>query len=217
MVTATRLFLAILVMAACAPRLQAQSPQPDPKALFAGYVASEQYRLFLETVFNRGEPQPPKDRCASMKVVSWNKYLVLDPPTFVRVNGSYKIETGTWVAGAELNRCGKQVMRRAVLKATPGNNGLDATLLLPGDFRGNLQLEEEADRTVVPSLMTAAKCQNGTTFAVLDIKPSSPVTPQGWSETWTAQACKTIVTAKITYSKTSTGVNIAVSDAKVTR
>jgi hypothetical protein len=214
MATATRFLLAIVVMVAVAPRLQAQPAQPDPKALFAGYVASEPYRQFLETIFNRGEPQPPKDRCTTMKVVAWDKFLVLEPPTFVRVGGSYKIETGTWVAGAELNRCGKRVTRRAILKASSGKDGLDATLLLPGDFRGNLQLEAEADRTVTPKLMNAAKCKDATMFAVLDVKPSSTVTPQGWSEAWTAQACGKIVTAKITYSKTSTGVDIAVSDAK---
>jgi hypothetical protein len=212
MAMAIRFLLAIVVMVAFAPRLQAQPAQPDPQALFAGYVASEQYRQFLETIFNRGEPQPPKDKCAAMKIVIWNKYLVLEPPTFVRTGASYQIETGAWVAGAELNRCGKSVTRRAILKAAPG--GIDATLLLPGDFRGNLQLEAEADRTVTPKVMTAAKCKDPTTFAVLDIKPSSAVTPQGWSEAWTAQACGKIVTAKVTYSKTTTGVDIAVADAK---
>jgi hypothetical protein len=214
MATTIRILLAIVALGGFAPRLQAQSTMPDPHALFAGYVASEQYRLFLETIFNRGEPQPPKDRCASMKVVAWDKYQVLEPPTFVRAGGSYKIETGAWVAGAELDRCGKRVLRRAILKAAPGNNGLDATLLLPGEFRGNLQLEAEADRTVTPKLMTAAKCKDATAFAVLDVKPSSAATPQGWSETWTAQACGKIVTAKITYKKTSSGVDVAVSDAK---
>jgi len=214
MVQAKRRVLLILsMMVAVAPRVAAQSGQPDQKALFDGYVSSEPYRRNLETIFNRGEPQPPKNRCPAMKVVTSDRYLLLDPPTFTQVGTSYGITTGAWIAVAELDRCGKRVTRRALLKAE-GSNGLDVTLLLPGDFRGNLKLEADAVKAVVPPLMTAAKCQDATKFLVLDIKSSGPVTPQGWSEIWTAQACDVPVTAKIAYSKTSTGMNVVASDVK---
>jgi hypothetical protein len=148
-----------------------------------------------------------------MKLVTSDKYLVLDPPSFTQVGGSYGITTGAWIAVAELDRCGKRVTRRALLKAA-GSNGLDATLLLPGDFRGNLRLEADAVHTVVPTLMTAAKCQDAAKFWVLDIKSAGPATPQGWSETWTAEACGMSVTAKVAYSKSSTGMNVVASDVK---
>ena len=209
-----RLFLILSVMVAVVPRVAAQSGQPSAKDMFDGYVTSEPYRRYLETVFNRGEPQPPKAQCKTMKVVTSDRYLVLDPPKFTQVGGSYQIDSGTWVAVAALDRCGKRVTRRAVLKAVPGTNGLDVTLLLPGDFRGNLKVEADAQQIVVPSLMASAKCQDATTFSVLDIKLLGAATAQGWSETWTAQACGTPVSAKVVYSKTSTGVNIVASDVK---
>ena len=44
-------------------------------------------------------------------------------------------------------------------------------------------------------MMAAAKCDDRAKFLILDIKAAGAATAQGWSETWTAEACGTPVIA----------------------
>jgi hypothetical protein len=193
----------------------AQQAEPDQKAIFASYVNSPVYRGYLEQVFNLGEPAILKAECPAMKVVTYNRTMVVEQPKFVRVGANFNIDTGSWVALAVLDRCGSQVTRRASLKAIPGANQLQPVFLLPGDFHGNLKLEADAVRIVTPGLMAAARCQDRNKFQVINVTAITPASASGWSETWTAVACDTKIDAEVTYAATGDGMNVSAGMWKV--
>ena len=68
---------------------------------------------------------------------------------------------------------------------------------------------------VGPGMMGTAKCQDRTTFKVLDVIALTAANPSGWSEKWTAEACGTNVEAQVTYTATGTGMNITASKLRV--
>jgi hypothetical protein len=206
---AVRRIPTILVSLLLTSQALAQPAEPDQKTLFAAYVNSPVYRGYLEKAFNLGEPALLKAECPAMKVVESNQTIVVEQPTFVRVGTNFEVNTGSWVAKAVLDRCGAQVTRRALIKAIPGMNQLQPTLLLPGDFRGNLKLEADAIRIVTPGLMAFAKCKDLSKLQVLNVTAITPASPSGWSETWTAVACDTKIDAEVTYSATGDGMNIS--------
>jgi len=191
----------------------AQSSEPDQKALFVSFINSAGYKSYLERIFNLGEPTTLKAECPSLGILEWNKIMMVEQPTFVRSGANYQITSGAWVGMAVMERCGSRVTRRALLKAVPGSNVLQPTFLLPGDFRGNLKLEADAMRIVLPGLMGAAKCTAKSEF--LNVRSHGPSTPQGWSETWTAAACGRRVDAEVTYSPISCGMNVTAGKWKV--
>jgi len=194
----------------------AQQPEPDQKALFAAYLNSPVYRVYLEQIFNAGEPAILKAECPVMKVVVQNRTSTLEQPKFVRAAaGNFQLDTGSWVALATLDRCGSQVTRRALLKAVPAANQLQHILLLPGDFHGNLQLEADAVRTVTPALMAFAKCQEQSKFQVINVAAITPASASGWSETWTAIACDKKVDAEVTYTAMGDGMKISAGKWKL--
>ena len=193
----------------------AQPAQPDQKAMFGSYLQSPGYKAFLERLFTLGEPATLKAECPTLKIVELHRHVMLQQPTFVRAGANYNIDTGAWVGAALLDRCGAKVTRRALLKAVPGTNNLDATLLLPGDFPGNLKLETDAKFIVIPGLAAHAKCGDVNKVRVLDIKALTPAAPAGWSETWLAEACGVKVEAEVIYSATATGMNIVARNWKL--
>src|SRR5262249_37687757 len=137
----------ILAFAAlgAAPALAQPAPSGEPSQtdILNVYVGSQMYRDYLEKLFNLGEPPPLKRECPPLTLLE-NKYQILEPPTFVHDGLNYHIETGSWIALGVLRRCNERVVRRALLKAQSGANTFEVKLLLPGDFRGNPQLETEA-------------------------------------------------------------------------
>jgi hypothetical protein len=100
-------------------------------------------------------------------------------------------------------------------KAPPGKNILEPNYLLPGEFRGNLKLETDARRIVLPGLGAFAKCSDITKVTVVDVKQLTPPSAKGWSETWTAAACGKTVEATVAYVVIEGGMNIVASDWKV--
>lgn len=202
-------------LALMASLAHAQQAEPDQKALFGGYLNSPAYKAFLEGIFNMGEPAILKAECPAMKIVEYNQYIMLEQPKFVRAGANFNIDTGSWVAVATLDRCGSQVRRRALLKATPGANQFQPTFLLPGNFRGDLKLEYDAIRIVGPGLLAFAKCEDRSKLQVLDVTAITPASPSGWSETWTAVACNTKIDAEVTYAATGNGMNISAGKWKV--
>lgn len=64
------------------------------------------------------------------------------------------------VVHAEFDKCGLTVKRNARLEVMPGANLLKPTPLLPGDFRGDITLERDTVRIVIPVIMVAAKCSD---------------------------------------------------------
>ncbi len=138
----------------------------------------------------------------------WNKSLPIEQPLFIKAGGNFSIEKGAWIALATLDRCGTKVTRRVLLKAVSGKNSLAPTFLLPGEFRGNLQLEVDAVKIVTPALAAAAKCQDLKQLKIVDIKSLTPPVKDGWSETWTADACGKIVDCAVSYGATGDGMDI---------
>src|SRR5262249_5131931 len=133
-------------------------------------------------------------------------------PSFVHDGLNYHIETGSWIALGVLRRCNERVVRRALLKAQSGTNTFEVKLLLPGDFRGNPQLETEALKLVMPNLMAKVQCSDKRETFILDVKAIDAPGPDGWSERWRIEACGKPVSARVAYTKAASGLNIAVTE-----
>ena len=203
-------FAAALALVAPAPA-PAQTAEPSQTEILETYVGSQMYRDYLEKLFNLGEPPPLKRECPPLTLLE-NKYQILEAPTFVHDGLNYHIETGSWIALGVLRRCNERVVRRVLLKAQPGTNAFEARLLLPGDFRGNPQLESETLHLVMPNLMAKAQCTDRRETFILDVKALDPPGPDGWSERWRVEACGTPVSARVSYAKAVTGLNISVTE-----
>ncbi|MDE1939914.1 MAG: hypothetical protein KGI68_12915 [Alphaproteobacteria bacterium] len=163
-------------------------------------------------MFNKMEPPPLKAQCPALKLSGVNFGSIVVAPTYVTVNGLKYIESGTWIARVYFDACGKKVARRALLKAVGGpNHVVEPTSLLPGDFRGDLRLEADAKRIVLPGIMGEAHCGDWSTLYVLDIVSSDPPGSDKWREVWTAQACGTLVKSDVTYWRDDVrhGINIS--------
>jgi hypothetical protein len=212
---AARNLIATLLLFACVEGADAQSSEPDQKTLFGGYLSSPGYRAYLEQIFNSAEPNLLKAQCPSLRLLESNKFIMVEEPKFVRSGTNYHVESGAWVGVAVLDRCGAPVTRRALLRVAPDTHVLQPTPLLPGEFRGNLKLEADAMRIVLPAMMAIAKCSDLAKARVLDVKSHGPPTPQGWSETWTAAACNMTIEADVSYSPIPGGMNISAGHLRV--
>jgi hypothetical protein len=209
--------LGLLAVLLAAPALAGEDA-PNQEQIFSAYIASPGYGDYLETIFNKGEPATMMAECAHLKVIEFNKLIVLTPPVFKTIEGRYTVESGEWVAQALLDRCGAKVTRRALLTVRPTTSGttvIDPIMLLPGEFPGNLQLEADARRIVIPGLLGTAQCEDFDSVRVLDVKALTPAAAEGWSETWVAQACGKRVEAEVTYTADATGMNISARNWKV--
>jgi hypothetical protein len=191
-------------------------PKSDAQ-IFADYVKSPHHQAFLLKSFNDLEPPPLKAKCAKLAIAALDPPLVLQPAEFAQIGNEYIPSVGRWVQRATLNRCGGKAIRRLYLQADPRDGSLHAQAMLPGEFPGNIQLENDATRIVLPGMMGVAKCSDFKTLFVLDTKLTSPPKPEGWSETWTAQACGRTVTADVIYAADPTGMNITAKNLKLVR
>lgn len=180
---------------------------------FPDFLRSQEYRTLVTQYFNAEEPGPLRAKCATLTVVAWGDPIVVVPATFKKNGANYALTAGRWVQPATLNRCGAKVPRRTLL--TEDGGILHGAALLPGEFPGNLQLEDSAEHIVLPAAMGMAKCEDFKTLWVLDTKLTSPARAQGWSETWTMQACGRAVTADVVYTADATGMNITAKNVKV--
>ncbi len=173
---------------------------------FPDFLRSPEYRTLVTRYFNEQEPRPLAAKCATLSVAAWGDPLVVVPAKFKKQGNLYVLLAGSWVQPAALNRCGAKVTRRTLL--TFGDGILHGSPLLPGQFAGNLQLENSAEHIVLPAAMGVAKCEDYKTLWVLDTRLTSPAKPQGWSETWSMLACNRAVTADVVYTADATGMNI---------
>ncbi|HEX4302329.1 MAG TPA: hypothetical protein VHZ78_06020 [Rhizomicrobium sp.] len=180
---------------------------------FPDFLRSAEYRTLVTRYFNEQEPRPLAAKCATLSVVTWGDPIVVMPATFKKNGSNYVLLAGRWVQPATLNRCGAKVMRRTLL--TEGDGILHGGSLLPGEFPGNLQLEDSAEHIVLPAAMGVAKCEDYKTLWVLDTKLTSPARAQGWTETWTMQACGRAMTADVVYTADATGMNITAKNVKL--
>jgi hypothetical protein len=209
------IFLKGLVLAAALTATPAQAAPLTDEQIFAVYLKSPKHTAFLTKAFNDVEAAPLKAQCATLKIVALDTPQVIQPPEFAQIGNEYIPSVGRWVQPATLNRCGAKVIRRLFLVADPQTGDLHAFGLLPGEFPGNLQLEGDARRIVLSGMMGVAHCSDVKKTFVLDTKLTSPARAQGWSETWTAQACGRMVTADVIYTADPTGMNITARNVKL--
>jgi hypothetical protein len=189
------------------------APKTDAQ-IFADYVKSAHHQAFLLKAFNDLEPAPLKAKCAKLEIAALDSPMVLQPPEFAQIGAEYIPSVGRWVQRATINRCGTKTVRRLYLQVDPRDGSLHALPMLPGEFPGNIQLENDATRIVLPAMMGIARCSDFKTLYVLDTRLTSPARPQGWSESWTAQACGRTVTADVIYSADATGMNITARNVR---
>jgi len=180
---------------------------------FPDFLRSSEYRTLVTRYYNEQEPGPLHAKCAVLSVVAWGDPIVVVPAAFRKTGANYSLTAGRWVQPATLNRCGAKVTRRTLL--TEGDGILHGGSLLPGAFPGNLQLEDTAEHIVLPAAMGVAKCGDYKTLWVLDTKLTSPARAQGWSETWTMQACGRAVTSDVVYTADATGMNVTAKNVKL--
>ncbi len=200
-------FFATAATAAYVPKTDAQ--------IFADYIKSPHHKAFLQKAFNDVEVPPLKAKCAALAIAALDPPLVVQPPQFAQIGNEYVPSVGRWVQRATLNRCGGKVIRRLFLVADPQTGDLHAFGLLPGEYPGNLQLESDAERFVLPGVMGIAKCNDAKKLFVLDTRLTSPAQAQGWTETWTVEACGRTATVDVIYSADATGMNVTGKNYKL--
>ena len=171
----------------------------QPIAVLLGYLNSAGYRAYLDKVVATTEPEPLKGACNDLRIVRADEHFKVADPTFSREGGGLNVETGAWITRMVVDRCGTEVKRRILVRATGGNQR-ESVRLLPGDFRGDLTLERDVTTIVLAGFASVAKCDGVDKIYVLDIKSLTDRGPVSWSELWTVNACGTVFTGEMQYS-----------------
>jgi hypothetical protein len=207
------LLLAFVLLAA--PGLSgpvvAQQAQTAEEQQLNAIVGSPAFRTFLQDALIRNEPRALKAACADIQLSRIIGFIIVAPLNLTQRG----IEAGAWITAVAVDRCGTPATRRIMARVEGGPNSLTATGMLPGDFRGDLQLETDILRVAIPRLMAAANCVEIARFGVADIRQIAPATPAAWSETWFADACDKKVVAVVEYVQTATGVTYGIRDIKL--
>jgi hypothetical protein len=203
-----RTFFFGAAVALIASSVDAQQAELSQKALFEAFLASDTYRNFANTAFNRIEPAPLRAQCPHLVAGATNLYIPLQE---IKITGSgmdHHIVSGAWVSVIDFDRCGTKVRRRAIMKVDD-QGAILPIRLLPGDFRGDLTLERDATRIVFPTMMAKAHCQDSKSFYIADVVRKSEAPDGSWVETWTGQGCGQEVMTDVSYAKVPDGVVIS--------
>lgn len=190
-----------LVFAASQPA----GAQATNEQLFISFLSSPGYLAFIEQSLAGTDPAPLKAECPRMTVTGQPKYAVVRPAAFTVTNGQGAITDGVWVALVPVDRCGTLTVRRLLIAVT-GPNNLSPSRLLPGEFRGDLRLEADVQRTVLPLFVELAQCPDEKAVFISDVKAISE-TPQAWSEHWSANACGKQVAILVHYARSGNAIN----------
>lgn len=196
--------LAMLLASGASPAT-AQTAPPSNEQLFQSFLASPAYSNFIEQALAGTEPAPLKAECARLTVVDQPRFAIIRPAGFSVANGQGAITDGVWVAFLPVDRCGVRTVRR-LLVVVAGANNLTPSRLLPGDFRGDLRLEADVQRTVLPVMMELAECQDEKNVFIGDIKSVS-ATADAWSEQWFANACGRPATLLVHYVRNGNAID----------
>jgi hypothetical protein len=201
--------IGFVFLLSASPAAAQETNQATPAAadIERAYFLNESYRTYVDMSFNDLEPEPLKAGCLRLKILEHTRHAIVRPLQFTKTSTGYSITGGVWIAVPEIERCGRIVKRR-VLMAIDSPNHIDPAPLLPGDFRGNLKLEVDARRIVLPGILGKATCQDRKSLHVLDIVNTGSDGNGNWTETWTAQACGKTVTPSVRYTKDATGTLI---------
>jgi hypothetical protein len=200
----TRAYLAAAILscvvASSANAQTQQAPSPELQQLNA-IVVSPAFRGYLDQAVVAVEQAPLKAKCAQPKVTGVRGFV---PVATLVMNGG-AMTSGMWVTVVNIDRCGTPGVRRILSRVEGGPNALTPSGLLPGDFRGDLRLETDITKAMLSGVLAFSKCADPASVAVADIKSLGEPTPQGWSETWTTEACGKTVTAVVDYKRSPGG------------
>lgn len=183
----------------------AQTTAPTNEQLFQSFLASPVYANFIEQGLAGTEPAPFKAECERMTVVDQPRFAVVRPAAFSVTNGQGAITDGVWIAFLPVDRCGTRTVRR-LLVVVSGPNNLTPSRLLPGEFRGDLRLEADVQRTAMPVFMDMADCKDEKNVFISDIKSISATT-EAWSEQWLANACGKPATLLVHYKRNGNAID----------
>jgi hypothetical protein len=213
-------FAALLALGAAQPAgAQAQppaaAPAPPPagapvdpantEQLFISFLGSQPYLNFIDAALASTEPAVLKAECARMTMREHPRYAVVRPPAFTVANNQGAIVDGVWIAWVPVDRCGVATVRR-ILIVVAGPNNLTPSRMLPGEFGGDLRLEADVQRTVVPLFMELAQCTDDKAVFVSDIKMLQ-ATQQKWTEHWFGNACGKQVAMLVHYTRAGNAIN----------
>jgi hypothetical protein len=156
---------------------------------------------------NDKEPAPLKAECATLNIVEAKEYQIVQQPTFA-LQGGLQFKSGAWVSVFIVDRCGQKARRRLLIRYIPEQNRLEPIELLPGDFFGNLRLEVDAIKIVLPGIMANGMCSDQAQAYILDVHSLGPPMNGRWSEVWKAQVCGNIVNHRVDYVQDNSGTTI---------
>ncbi len=191
-------------------------PNVDVKQLqlLAAFMKTDNFRQYANAAFNDFEVPPLKAECGQLQLtdatlLSWDKQ-----PRFEEKDGRMSLVEGSWVVLGTMDRCGKPAKRRALF-TVKGPGSLAPLPLIPGDFFGDLLLEIDARKIVMPGLLAEAPCSDLKQFYFLDVvrldPPLSykPPSPPGWKEEWQVEACGKRESVTVEYVHIGGGINIS--------
>lgn len=187
----------------------AQEPNAEPPRteIERTFFTSPSYRTFVERSFNAFEAPLSKAECPELKILEYTAHKIVRPLQFTKTETGYSISGGSWIAVPEIDRCGKPAKRR-ILMSVAALGRLSPIPLAPGDHRGELALEMDTLRIVLPGIMAHASCQDTKQFYLLDVVNIRDAGNGNWEENWTAEACGKVVKTTVRYIKDATGTTI---------
>jgi hypothetical protein len=198
--------LALLVAAAHPAAAQAQA-QPTNEQLFLSFLQSPAYQNFLDQALAQTDPAVFKAECARMTMRENARWAAVRPASFTVVQGQGAIVDGVWIAWIPVDRCGTPTIRRLLIVVS-GPNNLVPTRMLPGEFGGDLRLEADVQRTVLPLFQEMAECRDEKQVFVADIKITRQ-SATAWQEHWLGNACGKPTAILVNYIRRGNSIDFA--------
>jgi hypothetical protein len=171
----------------------------DQAALLNQFVMSPQAQSAIASAIPNLEPEPLKAQCSALRVLDASRYLPAQA-VFAKQGANWALQSGGVVVVAVVDRCGKRVQRRIVLIRKHPNEPVKLERLTPGDFGGNIKLELDTLRIVMPFATIKAGCPTGTPAYPIDTRNISPISHDGGEVVWTFWACGKPVEADVHYT-----------------
>lgn len=184
---------------------ETKAPALTPAAMLEQLIASPGYQKFLADLVNSEEPAALRRVCPTVELTNGLAYSIIETPTFSAHAAGDKLESGVWMSVAQVDRCGRPARRRVLIRFDTTLKRFRALALVPGDFPGNLALERDTYRAIVPEAATVAACSDPHRVSVLDTRELVPLTHAGGREVWTLIACDKWVAVTVTFTPAADG------------
>lgn len=177
-----------------------QQATTDPAVILLSYVKTPGYLNSVQKMLPLAEVPPMRKRCKDIALLDANRVSIIETPVFTQTPTGLRLDGGAWINLIGAETCSERVTRRFLVTAKPNGGGVDYRPLLPGDFRGNLVMENDAKRLAIPTLAKAAHCLDPAKVFIINIHALGVATTKGWSEFWEAEACGKPASADVDYT-----------------